>query len=84
MFFKQLVILLIVRQAINNLTESTIPYMFEQMHLAKFNYGFWSAFIPNRLRDRDRTGSETSNDATSDAKSDINQADLERTLYKVN
>lgn len=48
---QQLAALLIARQVIGNLKESAIPYMFEQLRLAKLSFDLWGALSPTSIKE---------------------------------
>lgn len=48
--FQQLAALLIARQVIGNLKESALPYLLEQMRLAKLSFDLWGALSPTGSR----------------------------------
>lgn len=50
LFFQQLAALLIARQVIGNLKESALPYLLEQMRLAKLSFDLWGALSPTGTR----------------------------------
>lgn len=85
---EQLAALLIARQVIGNLKESAIPYMLEQLRLAKMSFDLFGALSPSEAKkelpsNQTEEPSETSptNKPTGTSRS-ISQAELESSLFK--
>lgn len=77
---------------IGNLKESALPYLLEQMRLAKLSFDLWGALSPTVSRNppgseenqsSSQTESEASPNLEANAKRSISQAELESSLYKV-
>lgn len=87
--FQQLATLLIARQVIGNLKESAIPYMLEQLRLAKMSFDLFGALSPSEAK-KELPGNQTEepnetssiNKPTGTSRS-ISQAELESSLFKV-
>lgn len=83
--------LLISRQVIGNLKESAVPYLLEQMRLAKLSFDLWGALSPTGNRgppgteEAEKKTPEPENAAPdqASAKRSISQAELESSLYRV-
>lgn len=73
---QQLAALLIARQVIGNLKESALPYIMEQIRLAKMSFEMFGALSPSEA---ESPKSETS----SFCNRHISQAELESSLFKV-
>lgn len=94
---QQLAALLIARQVIGNLKESALPYLLEQMRLAKLSFDLWGALSPTGSRappgmpPEKRQDSEEEQpplptdrpDSEANVKRTISQAELESSLYRV-
>lgn len=81
--------LLIARQVIGNLKESVIPYVVEQLRLAKMSFDLFGALSPSEAK-KELPSSETEepSDPSPTKKStgvsrSISQAELESSLFKV-
>jgi anoctamin-8 len=87
--FQQLAALLIARQVIGNLKESALPYMLEQLRLAKMSFDLFGALSPSEAKkELISNQSEDSSEASSTNKTtgtnrSISQAELESSLFKV-
>lgn len=87
--FQQLATLLIARQVIGNLKESAIPYMLEQLRLAKMSFDLFGALSPSEAKKElpgnqteEPNGTSSTNKPTGTSRS-ISQAELESSLFKV-
>ncbi|KOC63162.1 Anoctamin-8 [Habropoda laboriosa] len=90
---EQLAALLIARQVIGNLKESAVPYLIEQLRLARLSFELFGALSPSE--DRPPPGEENENQKESEDKSErseggkgkqprnVSQAELESSLYRV-
>ncbi|CAK9829083.1 Ano8 [Anthophora retusa] len=90
---EQLAALLIARQVIGNLKESAVPYLIEQLRLARLSFELFGALSPSE--DRPPPGEENENQNESEDKSErtesgktkqprnVSQAELESSLYRV-
>ena len=96
--FQQLAALLIARQVIGNLKESAVPYLIEQLRLARLSFELFGALSPSEARlPPGETSSEDHDhqqqqqpDAAEDEKEqkgkqqrNVSQAELESSLYRV-
>ncbi|XP_039276146.1 anoctamin-8 [Nilaparvata lugens] len=89
---EQLAALLIARQVIGNVKESALPYLLEQLRLAKMSFDLFGALSPSDATrqppgtDTTRQPSGTDTTATGDDKRtnnrNVSQAELESSLYK--
>ncbi|CAK9829082.1 Ano8 [Anthophora retusa] len=89
---EQLAALLIARQVIGNLKESAVPYLIEQLRLARLSFELFGALSPSE--DRPPPGEENENQNESEDKSErtesgktkqprnVSQAELESSLYR--
>jgi anoctamin-8 len=92
---QQLAALLIARQVIGNIKESALPYLLEQLRLAKLSFDMFGALSPSdeakkELNDPSNTAEGTEEgveDSQSQKKQvtnrNVSQAELETTLFKV-
>ncbi|XP_057333098.1 anoctamin-8 isoform X3 [Microplitis mediator] len=96
---EQLAALLIARQVISNLKESAVPYLIEQLRLARLSFEMFGALSPSEARSPPEDTcppSKPAEEATEDHKPDnkedkakqqqlrtISQAELESSLYRV-
>lgn len=87
---------MIARQVIGNLKESALPYLLEQMRLAKLSFDLWGALSPTSTKsppgveqeahegdnkEEEKNGQSTPDQAST--KRTISQAELESSLFKV-
>ncbi|PSN51037.1 hypothetical protein C0J52_15420 [Blattella germanica] len=82
---EQLAALLIARQVIGNLKESALPYILEQLRLAKLSFDLFGALSPTEAKkDLTSNATEDSGEAnpTNKANRSISQAELESSLFK--
>ncbi|CAL7935857.1 unnamed protein product [Xylocopa violacea] len=91
---EQLAALLIARQVIGNLKESAVPYLIEQLRLARLSFELFGALSPSEARPPPGEENEESNKEpdekgerpdNSKAKQprNVSQAELESSLYRV-
>ncbi|XP_011313499.1 anoctamin-8 isoform X2 [Fopius arisanus] len=94
---EQLAALLIARQVISNLKESAIPYLIEQLRLARMSFELFGALSPSEARAPPGKGEHPETEVPSDEKEErdskegqkgkqqrtISQAELESSLYRV-
>ncbi|XP_058790313.1 anoctamin-8 isoform X4 [Phymastichus coffea] len=94
---EQLAALLIARQVIGNLKESAVPYLIEQLRLARLSFEMFGALSPSEARSppgEPSNESETMSAASSPSHDDdkeprikqprnVSQAELESSLYRV-
>lgn len=88
---QQLAALLITRQVIGNIKESALPYLLEQIRLAKLSFDLFGALSPSDAKEfpkqdkqSDADGNESKNQTSrSSGNRNISQAELESTLFKV-
>ncbi|XP_061933347.1 anoctamin-8 isoform X10 [Apis cerana] len=90
---EQLAALLIARQVIGNLKESAVPYLIEQLRLARLSFELFGALSPSEARPP--PGEERENQKEVDDKGErsdggkskqprnVSQAELESSLYRV-
>lgn len=90
---QQLAALLIARQVIGNIKESALPYLLEQLRLAKMSFDMFGALSPSEEAKKDL--GDPPPEATGDANEEdggekkqvtnrnVSQAELETALYKV-
>lgn len=94
--FQQLAALLIARQVIGNLKESAVPYLIEQLRLARLSFELFGALSPSEARpapgqeseepQREKDNEEKEERSTDSGKSkqrNVSQAELESSLYRV-
>lgn len=75
--------LLIARQVIGNVKESALPYLLEQLRLAKMSFDLFGALSPSEAeKEPFGTGAGSEDDKKPGARS-VSQAELESSLYKV-
>ncbi|XP_012276230.1 anoctamin-8 isoform X2 [Orussus abietinus] len=91
---EQLAALLIARQIIGNLKESAVPYLIEQLRLARMSFELFGALSPSEARPppgKDPKEHETSEVEDKDERGDpgkgkqprnVSQAELESSLYR--
>jgi anoctamin-8 len=86
---QQLAALLIARQVIGNLKESAMPYVLEQMRLAKMSFDMFGALSPSEAK-KELPSNETEEhrdksptDKPTGTSRSISQAELESSLFKV-
>ncbi|KAK1125392.1 hypothetical protein K0M31_005761 [Melipona bicolor] len=90
---EQLAALLIARQVIGNLKESAVPYLVEQLRLARLSFELFGALSPSEARpppseddDESRKDSEDKSERSDTGKSkqprNVSQAELESSLYR--
>ncbi|XP_067003783.2 anoctamin-10 [Anabrus simplex] len=84
---EQLAALLIARQVIGNLKESALPYLLEQLRLAKLSFDLFGALSPTEakkslVKDDQQDSSEESHSPTRVGSRNISQAELESSLFK--
>ncbi|XP_011313509.1 anoctamin-8 isoform X4 [Fopius arisanus] len=93
---EQLAALLIARQVISNLKESAIPYLIEQLRLARMSFELFGALSPSEARAPPGKGEHPETEVPSDEKEErdskegqkgkqqrtISQAELESSLYR--
>jgi anoctamin-8 len=79
--WQQLAALLIARQVIGNVKESALPYLLEQLRLAKMSFDLFGALSPSEAK-REPPGSDT-NDQNKSTNRNVSQAELESSLFKV-
>ncbi|XP_043783973.1 anoctamin-8 isoform X3 [Apis laboriosa] len=91
---EQLAALLIARQVIGNLKESAVPYLIEQLRLARLSFELFGALSPSEARpppgeeseesqkEVDEKG-ERSDGGKSKQPRNVSQAELESSLYRV-
>ncbi|XP_047117535.1 anoctamin-8 [Schistocerca piceifrons] len=83
---EQLAALLIARQVIGNLKESALPYLLEQLRLAKLSFDLFGALSPSEAKkDLSKEPQVTADDGTTTNKTgnrNISQAELESSLFK--
>ncbi|XP_071868794.1 anoctamin 8 white walker isoform X7 [Bombus fervidus] len=91
---EQLAALLIARQVIGNLKESAVPYLIEQLRLARLSFELFGALSPSEARpppgeedDEVRKNTEDKNERSDGGKCkqprNVSQAELESSLYRV-
>jgi len=86
---QQLAALLIARQVIGNLKESALPYVLEQLRLAKMSFDLFGALSPSEAKkELTSNPAEENSEASTTNKSggtnrSISQAELESSLFKV-
>ncbi|XP_068980947.1 anoctamin-10 isoform X6 [Bombus flavifrons] len=91
---EQLAALLIARQVIGNLKESAVPYLIEQLRLARLSFELFGALSPSEARpppgeedDELRKNTEDKSERSDGGKSkqprNVSQAELESSLYRV-
>lgn len=95
---QQLAALLIARQVISNLKESAIPYIIEQLRLARLSFELFGALSPSEARsppvgkeeDKNREKqepivpeSEEKEEVKGKQPRNVSQAELESSLYRV-
>lgn len=85
---EQLAALLIARQVIGNLKESALPYVLEQLRLAKMSFDLFGALSPSEAKKEltscpaeDNSEASTTNKSAGTNRS-ISQAELESSLFK--
>ncbi|KAJ4448145.1 hypothetical protein ANN_10158, partial [Periplaneta americana] len=85
---EQLAALLIARQVIGNLKESAVPYILEQLRLAKMSFDLFGALSPSEAKKElassqaDDSKDTTSTNKTTGTNRSISQAELESSLFK--
>ena len=86
---QQLAALLIARQVIGNLKESALPYVLEQLRLAKMSFDLFGALSPSEAKkELTSNPAEDNSEASTTNKSgrtnrSVSQAELESSLFKV-
>ncbi|XP_017753331.1 PREDICTED: anoctamin-8 isoform X7 [Eufriesea mexicana] len=91
---EQLAALLIARQVIGNLKESAVPYLIEQLRLARLSFELFGALSPSEarpppseeneeLRNESEDKSERSDGGKTKQPRNVSQAELESSLYRV-
>ncbi|XP_076678994.1 anoctamin 8 white walker isoform X5 [Andrena cerasifolii] len=91
---EQLAALLIARQVIGNLKESAVPYLIEQLRLARLSFELFGALSPSEARpppgdeaDENKKEPEDKGERVETGKSkqprNVSQAELESSLYRV-
>ncbi|XP_076385497.1 anoctamin 8 white walker isoform X4 [Megachile rotundata] len=92
---EQLAALLIARQVIGNLKESAVPYLIEQLRLARLSFELFGALSPSEARpppgeenaEESQKDSEDKSERSESGKStqprNVSQAELESSLYRV-
>ncbi|XP_076169596.1 anoctamin 8 white walker isoform X6 [Ptiloglossa arizonensis] len=89
---EQLAALLIARQVIGNLKESAVPYLIEQLRLARLSFELFGALSPSEARpppgeENEDKDSDDKNERSDGGKSkqprNVSQAELESSLYRV-
>lgn len=86
--------LLIARQVIGNLKESAVPYLIEQLRLARLSFELFGALSPSEarpppseeneeLRNESEDKSERSDGGKTKQPRNVSQAELESSLYRV-
>ncbi|XP_014486482.1 PREDICTED: anoctamin-8 isoform X3 [Dinoponera quadriceps] len=94
---EQLAALLIARQVIGNLKESAVPYLIEQLRLARLSFELFGALSPSEARpapgqegeevprdkDKEEEKDERSTDSGKSKQRNVSQAELESSLYRV-
>lgn len=83
--FQQLAALLIARQVIGNLKESALPYVLEQLRLAKMSFDLFGALSPSEAK-KELTGNQreaSPTRKTTGTNRSVSQAELESSLFKV-
>lgn len=89
--------LLIARQVIGNLKESAIPYLIEQLRLARLSFELFGALSPSEARAppgqkgeeakeegaKDGEEKEERSDSGKSKPRNVSQAELESSLYRV-
>ncbi|OXU19847.1 hypothetical protein TSAR_010383, partial [Trichomalopsis sarcophagae] len=91
---EQLAALLIARQVIGNLKESAVPYLIEQLRLARLSFELFGALSPSEARSppgevpsEEKEAAETNNEEDKEHKAkqprNVSQAELESSLYRV-
>ncbi|XP_012340811.1 anoctamin-8 isoform X6 [Apis florea] len=90
---EQLAALLIARQVIGNLKESAVPYLIEQLRLARLSFELFGALSPSEARpppgeeseesQREVEGERSSDGGKSKQPRNVSQAELESSLYRV-
>ncbi|XP_076169595.1 anoctamin 8 white walker isoform X5 [Ptiloglossa arizonensis] len=90
---EQLAALLIARQVIGNLKESAVPYLIEQLRLARLSFELFGALSPSEARpppgeENEDKDSDDKNERSDGGKSkqprNVSQAELESSLYRYN
>ena len=85
LLLQQLAALLIARQVIGNLKESALPYILEQLRLAKLSFDLFGALSPTEAK-KDLTSNSTEESGetspTNKTNRGISQAELESSLFK--
>ncbi|XP_046141732.1 anoctamin-8 isoform X6 [Osmia bicornis bicornis] len=91
---EQLAALLIARQVIGNLKESAVPYLIEQLRLARLSFELFGALSPSEARsppgeenaDENQKDAEDKSERSESGKStqprNVSQAELESSLYR--
>ncbi|XP_075216238.1 anoctamin 8 white walker [Lycorma delicatula] len=80
---EQLAALLIARQVIGNVKESALPYLLEQLRLAKMSFDLFGALSPSDAAKEPFGGPTSGNDEDKKPGSrSVSQAELESSLYK--
>ncbi|XP_054289963.1 anoctamin-8-like isoform X2 [Macrosteles quadrilineatus] len=77
---EQLAALLIARQVIGNVKESALPYLLEQLRLAKMSFDLFGALSPSEAK-REPPGTEQTEQSKSTNRN-VSQAELESSLFK--
>ncbi|XP_076169594.1 anoctamin 8 white walker isoform X4 [Ptiloglossa arizonensis] len=89
---EQLAALLIARQVIGNLKESAVPYLIEQLRLARLSFELFGALSPSEARpppgeENEDKDSDDKNERSDGGKSkqprNVSQAELESSLYRI-
>ncbi|XP_076248814.1 anoctamin 8 white walker isoform X2 [Calliopsis andreniformis] len=91
---EQLAALLIARQVIGNLKESAVPYLIEQLRLARLSFELFGALSPSEARpppgeeeEENRKEPEDKSERSESGKGkqprNVSQAELESSLYRV-
>lgn len=91
---QQLAALLIARQVIGNLKESAVPYLIEQLRLARLSFEMFGALSPSEARSPPGEATGVPNQESVDAADEdkeskgkqprtVSQAELESSLYRV-
>ncbi|XP_063222140.1 anoctamin-8 [Bacillus rossius redtenbacheri] len=83
---EQLAVLLIVRQVIGNLKESALPYVAEQLRLAKLSFDLFGALSPSEAKKEPPGAGPEADHSAGEPKPAgsriVNQAELESSLFK--
>uniref|UniRef100_A0A1B6E559 Anoctamin n=1 Tax=Clastoptera arizonana TaxID=38151 RepID=A0A1B6E559_9HEMI len=77
---EQLAALLIARQVIGNVKESALPYLLEQLRLAKLSFDLFGALSPSEIK-REPPGNDTTDEKKPSGRN-VSQAELESSLFK--